>query len=72
MTRSYRYFPQIQIKDHVKKLKIKGYFGRYYPSAVWHISMEMQDGRKAKLDTTGTMTIGEIVDELINRAEAKK
>lgn len=62
----------IKIGNHVKKMRIKGYFGRFYQGGIWHISTELYDGRKAKLDTTGSMTVGEIIEELVNRLEEQK
>lgn len=47
----------IKIGNHVKKLKIDGYFGRFFNSNIWHIKVELYDGRKTKMDTTGSMKV---------------
>lgn len=65
-------FKVIKIGNHVKKLKVDGYFGRFYNSNIWHIKVELYDGRKTKMDTTGSMKIGEIIDELVSRLEERK
>jgi hypothetical protein len=54
---------QIEIKNHVKKLKIKD--TDVYQNSRLNITVLLTDGRRAQLKTTGFMTVGEIVNALI-------
>lgn len=56
---------QIEIKNHVKKLKIKD--TDVYQNSRLNITVLMTDGRRAQLQTSGYMTVGEIVNEIIER-----
>ena len=54
---------KIEIKSHVKKLKIKNTdLYKYY---CLNITCLTHDGRRSQLKTTGFMTVGEIVNALI-------
>ena len=54
---------KIEIKSHVKNLKIKNTdLYKYY---CLNISVLTHDGRLSQLKTTGFMTVGEIVNALI-------
>jgi hypothetical protein len=54
---------QIEIKNHVKKLKIKD--TDVYQNSRLNITVLLTDGRRSQLKTTGFMTVGEIVNALI-------
>jgi hypothetical protein len=54
---------KIEIKEYVKKLKIKD--TDVYQNSRLNITVLMTDGRRAQLKTTGFMTLGEIVNTLI-------
>lgn len=56
-----------EIESFVKKLKIKDY--AIYQKSGLEITVLMNDGKKLKYKTTGSMTIQEIVDAIIERLE---
>lgn len=56
------------IEDHVTDLHIKGFQGFYDDLGRHAIPMTIHgtvDGRKFSVKTTGNMTIGEIVNEIV-------
>lgn len=53
----------MKIEESIEKIKINGFESPYY--GTMRIKIIHRDGRKAKLETNGKMTIEEIVDELI-------
>lgn len=55
----------IEIQSYVKKLKVKDY--AIYQNSGLEITVLMNDGKKVKFKTTGSMTIEEIVNAIIER-----
>lgn len=55
-----------EIKSYVKNVKLN-YYDMYQNGL--NITVTMNDGRKAKLKTTGGMTLQQIVDAIIERLE---
>ena len=53
-------------KEYVKRVSVRGNWDKYSRSPVGlKIRMKLYDGRESRLNTTGTMTIGEIVKSLV-------
>lgn len=59
----------MKIKPRLRSLKIKG-FEQKFDHRKWHITAVTRNNRTVTLDTTGEMTIGQIVDSLAEKLEA--
>lgn len=60
-------------KEYVKKISVKGEVCNYSAiPKVMNIKMKMLDGTEVKLNTTGKMTIGQIVNGLIVKLQKAK
>jgi hypothetical protein len=59
----------MEIKPRLRSLKIKG-FEQKFDHRKWHITAVTRNNRKVTMDTTGEMTIGQIVDALVEKLEA--
>ena len=59
----------MQIKPRLRSLRIKG-FEQKIDSRKLHITAVTRNNRKVTLDTNGDMTVGQIVDSLVEKLEA--
>ena len=54
----------MEIKPRLRSLKIKG-FEQKFDHRKWHITAVTRNNRTVTMDTSGEMTIGQIVDALV-------
>lgn len=56
-------------KPRLRSLKIKG-FEQKFDHRKWHITAVTSDNRKVTLDSSGEMTVGQIVDAVVEKVVA--
>ena len=59
----------MEIKPRLRSLRIKG-FEQKFDKRKLHVTAVTRNNRKVTLDTSGEMTIGQIVDALVEKLEA--
>ena len=59
----------MEIKPRLRSLKIKG-FEQKFDKRKLHITAVTRNNRTVTMDTSGEMTVGQIVDAVVERLEA--
>ena len=59
----------MQIKPRLRSLRIKG-FEQKFDHRRWHITAVTRNNRTVTMDTTGEMTVGQIVAAVVEKVTA--